>query len=290
VFCCWEKADRLGGRCPREGAWMITSDLAFDVGANTGQATAAFLARGLRVVAVEANPKLCAEMRTRFADEISDGRLVIVDKAISGRKTVILHLNSADSAWGGTSASYAARGQALAGKIERAEVETSTLTEIIRAHGSPRYLKIDIEGEDILCLLGVFHTDPPPFISIERPASIGEQLLAFDLLRRLGYTRFQIVDQTKGPEPRHLASAFQRGDYGACGDELPEAAWMGIARASALNWWIVLSTGVVDRISGLQRFVSKGKRFDIHAGRPSGEKVAGRVAPDWKGAVPQTAE
>jgi FkbM family methyltransferase len=261
---------------------MITSDLAFDVGANTGQATAAFLARGLRVVAVEANPKLCAEMRKRFAGEISDGRLVIVEKAISGRKTVILHLNSADSAWGETSASYAARGQAMAGKIDRAEVETTTLTEIIRAHGSPRYLKIDIEGEDILCLLGVFHTDPPPFISIERPASIGEQSLAFDLLRRLGYTRFQIVD--------HPTSAFQRGDYGSFGDELPEAAWMGIARASALNWWIVLSAGVTHRIPGFRRFASKGKRFDIHAGRPSSEKVADRVAPDWKSAVPQAAE
>jgi FkbM family methyltransferase len=269
---------------------MITSDLAFDVGANTGQDTAAFLARGLRVVAVEANPKLCAEMRKRFADEISDGRLVIVDKAISGRKTVILHLNSADSAWGGTSASYAARGQALAGKIERAEVETTTLTEIIRAHGSPRYLKIDIEGEDILCLLGVFHTDPPPFISIERPASIGEQRLAFDLLRRLGYTRFQIVDQTKGREPRHLTSAFRRGDSGSFGDELPEAAWMGIARASALNCWIALRAGVTHRIPGLRRFAVKEKCFDIHAGRPSGEKVAGRVAPDWKSAVPQAAE
>jgi len=269
---------------------MITSDLAFDVGANAGQATAAFLARGLRVVAVEANPKLCAEMRKRFADEISDGRLVIVDKAISGRKTIILHLNSADSAWGGTSASYAARGQAMAGKIERAEVETTTLTEIIRAHGSPRYLKIDVEGEDILCLLGVFHTDPPPFVSIERPASIGEQRLTFDLLRRLGYTRFQIVVQTKGLEPRHLTSAFQRGDSHSLGDELPAAAWIGIARASALNCWIVLRAGVTHRIPGFRRFASKGRGFDIHAGRPSGERVAARVAPDWNSAVPQAAE
>ncbi len=193
---------------------MIDSGLVFDVGANAGQDTEAFLARGLRVVAVEANPKLCADMRKRFADEISDGRLVIVDKAISGSKTVIFHLNSADLAWGAISASYAARGQALAGKIERTEVETTTLTEIIRARGSPRYLKVDIEGADILCLLGLFHADPPPFISIERPASFGEQRLAFDLLRRLGYTRFQIVEQTKAPDRRHLTSAFRRGDIG----------------------------------------------------------------------------
>ncbi len=138
---------------------MIDSGLVFDVGANAGQDTEAFLARGLRLVAVEANPKLCADMRKRFADEISDGRLVIVDKAISGSRTVIFHLNSADLAWGAISASYAARGQALAGKIERTEVETTTLTEIIRARGPPRYLKVDIEGADILGLLGLFHAD-----------------------------------------------------------------------------------------------------------------------------------
>ena len=146
---------------------MMNSGLAFDIGANTGQDTAALLARGLRVVAVEANPKLCANMRARFADAIGDGRLVIIDKAISGRKTVTFYVNSADSGWGTTSASYAGRGAAMAGKLEQIEVETTTLTEIIRAHGSPRYLKIDIEGADILCLLGLFDTDAPPFISIE---------------------------------------------------------------------------------------------------------------------------
>jgi FkbM family methyltransferase len=262
--------DRLGG-LSGGGRLMIDSGLVFDVGANTGEDTAAFLARGLRVVAVETNPKLCADMRARFADEISDGRLVVVDKAISGRKTVILHLNSADSGWGAASASYAARGQAVAGKIERIEIETTTLTEIIRTHGSPRYVKIDIEGADILCLLGLFHADPPPFISLERPASLGEQRFAFNLLRRLGYTRFQIVDQTKVPEQRHPILVFRRGDIGLFGAELPEGAWMRIVRASALNCWIVLRSGVMRRISGRRRSVLKGRSFHIHAERPSDE-------------------
>jgi FkbM family methyltransferase len=249
----------------RGGRLMIDSGLVFDVGANSGQDTAAFLARGLRVVAIEANLKLCAEMQKRFAAEINAGRLVIVGKAISGLRTVILHLNSADSCWGAASASYAARGQAVAGKIERIEVETTTLTEIIRTHGSPRYLKVDIEGPDILCLLGLFHVDPPPFISIERPASMGEQRFAFGLLRKLGYTRFQIVDETQAPEQRHPTLAFRRGDIGLFGAELREGAWMGIARASAANCWIVLRSGFVCRIPGLRRFALEGRAFHIHA-------------------------
>jgi FkbM family methyltransferase len=245
---------------------MIDSGLVFDVGAKSGQDTAAFLARGLRVVAIEANLKLCAEMRKRFAAEIIDGRLVIVDKAISGLKTVILHLNSADSGWGAASASYAARGQAVAGKIERIEVETTTLTEIIRTHGSPRYLKVDIEGPDLLCLLGLFHVDPPPFLSIERPASMGEQRFAFGLLRKLGYTQFQIVDETQAPAQRHPKLALPRGDIGLFGAELREGDWVGIARASAVNCWIVLRAGFICRIPGLRRFAVDGRAFHIYAG------------------------
>jgi FkbM family methyltransferase len=240
--------------------------LAFDIGANTGQDTVALLARGLRVVAVEANPKLCADMRKRFAAEIGAGRLVIIDRAISGRKTVTLYVNTADSGWGTTMPDYAARGMALAGDLKEIEVETITVPEIIRAHGVPDYLKVDIEGADILCLLGLFDVDGAPrFISIERPSSIPKQRFAFELLRRLGYTRFQIIDQTKVPEQRHRTLAFQRGDTGLFGSELPKADWMGFSRSWLLNCWIVFRSGIMRRIPGIRRFAVKGRWFDIHA-------------------------
>jgi FkbM family methyltransferase len=255
---------------------MMNSGLAFDIGANTGQVTAALLARGLRVVAVEANPKLCAEMRERFAAEIGAGRLVIIDKAISGRKTVTLYVNMGDSGLGATMPDHGARGMALAGDLEEIEVETITVPEIIRAHGMPDYLKVDIAGSDILCLLGLLDADGdsrfisnPRFISIERPSSVRKQRFAFELLRRLGYTRFQIIDQTKVPEQRHPTLASQRGDTGLFGAKLPEGHWMGFARAWALNCSIALRSGVMRRIPGGRRFALRGKWFDIHAGRAS---------------------
>jgi FkbM family methyltransferase len=254
---------------------MTDSGLAFDIGANTGQDTAALLARGLRVVAVEANPKLCAGMRTRFADEISDGRLVIVDKAVSGRKTVTLYVNAADSGLGATMPDYGARAMALAGDLKEIEVETITIPEIIRAHGVPDYLKVDIEGSDIPCLLGLLDGDGDPrfssprFISIARPSSVRKQRFAFELLRKLGYTRFQIIDQTRVAEHRHPTLAFQRGHAGLFGAELSESDWMGFARAWALNCSIALRSGVMRRIPGGPRFALEGRRFDIHAGRAS---------------------
>jgi hypothetical protein len=158
----------------------------------------------------------------------------------------------------------------MAGKLEQIEVETITMAELIKTYGVPGYLKVDIEGADILCLLGLFDVgDAPQFISIERPTSISEQRFAFDLLRRLGYTRFQIIDQSKVPEQRHPTLAFQRGDTGLFGAELPEGHWMGFARAWALNCWIVLRSGVMRRIPVLRRFALRGKWFNIHAGRAS---------------------
>src|SRR6202035_5467511 len=44
---------------------LTDTNLVFDIGANTGQDTAALLSRGLRAVAIQANPKLCADLRAR---------------------------------------------------------------------------------------------------------------------------------------------------------------------------------------------------------------------------------
>jgi FkbM family methyltransferase len=244
--------------------------LVFDIGANTGQDTAALLARGFRVVAVEANPRLCANLRQRFASEIADGRLTLVDKAISRRKTVTLYVNSADSNWGTTLAKYAARGQSVAGAIEQIEVETTTLTEIIREHGSPAYIKIDIEGADILCLLDLIDADIPRFISIERPRELGEQLFAWQLLRRLGYRRFQLVDQRKVAQQRHPALRFQVGDSGLFGEELPKQRWTGIAAALVYSGWIDARAAlrpVFRRLPLLSRIDFGGRWFDIHAAK-----------------------
>jgi 16S rRNA A1518/A1519 N6-dimethyltransferase RsmA/KsgA/DIM1 with predicted DNA glycosylase/AP lyase activity len=44
---------------------LTDTNLVFGIGANTGQDTAALLSRALRVAAIEANPKLCADLRAR---------------------------------------------------------------------------------------------------------------------------------------------------------------------------------------------------------------------------------
>jgi hypothetical protein len=67
---------------------MEPLDLIMDVGMHDGTDTAFYLAKGFKVVAVEANPDLVAAGRARFAREIDEGRLTIVGAAITNERGV----------------------------------------------------------------------------------------------------------------------------------------------------------------------------------------------------------
>jgi FkbM family methyltransferase len=57
--------------------------LIFDVGCHKGEDSDFYLKKGFRVVAVEAHPSLCLDLRQRFSKQIADGSFVLVDKAIA---------------------------------------------------------------------------------------------------------------------------------------------------------------------------------------------------------------
>jgi hypothetical protein len=52
----------------------LQPDLIYDVGFHVGEDTEFYLKKGYRVLAVEANPELCARGQMRFADAIRDHR------------------------------------------------------------------------------------------------------------------------------------------------------------------------------------------------------------------------
>ena len=59
----------------------VQDDLIIDVGMHDGTDTAYYLAKGFRVVAVEANPALVRAAQDRFSVEIDEGRLAIIAAA-----------------------------------------------------------------------------------------------------------------------------------------------------------------------------------------------------------------
>ena len=114
--------------------------------------------------------------------------------------------------------------------------------DLLERHGVPHYLKIDIEGADLLCLEALDPAEPPNYVSIESekrswPALVHE----FDLLERLGYRQFKVVGQHKVPrqkppqparEGQHVPWNFRLGASGLFGEEAP-GRWLSRREALA---------------------------------------------------------
>jgi FkbM family methyltransferase len=245
--------------------------LIFDIGCHKGEDTEFYLKKGFRVVAVEANPKLCTELRRRFADQIADRTFTLIEGAIAAHEGEVEFFSNVEvSEWGTTSAEWARKFEHLGAASTKIVVPAVTLASVLQRFGVPYYLKIDIEGADMLCLEGLFAvTDRPKFVSFESEKRSWFKLRAeMNLLRRLGYHKFQIVDQTLVPSQRlpnparegnFVHHQFERDSSGLFGDELP-GPWLDRGSAFAkyrrifLQYWLAGDFGVLHSIRGLRRF------------------------------------
>jgi FkbM family methyltransferase len=218
-------------------------DLVYDVGMHKGEDSAFYLAKGFRVVGFEADPELAAHCRRRLAPFLEAGRLEIVEGAIvdgasmppggdGAPRRVAFHRNRDHSVWGTVHAEWAGRNERLGTASDRIEVDLVDFAEVLRRTGVPRYMKIDIEGADMVCVetLRRFRTRPD-YLSIESDktslAAIRRELAT---LRELGYDRFQAVEQSAIPRTQRpplparegvdVEHRFEPGSSGLFGAEL----------------------------------------------------------------------
>lgn len=175
----------------------MVRDLVYDVGLHKGEDTAYYLALGYRVVAFEANAMLVEHCRRRFGEEISDGRLRIIEGAIddSGAEVVTFydHINTV---WGTTDQSWAERNRWL-GDSKGMPVRTVDFGACLRETGVPFFMKVDIEGADRVCFKALrLFDERPVYVSLESEKVFFPSLLEeFTLLNGLGYDRFAVVQQ-----------------------------------------------------------------------------------------------
>ncbi len=217
-------------------------DLIFDVGLHLGEDSAYYLSKGYRVVAFEANPRLIAHCRRRFESALAEGRMTIVEGAIddSGRETVPFFVHDTETVWGTTDEAWAAR-NAPRGVSSRIDVNAVDFGQALREHGTPYYLKVDIEGADSICMdaLGA-RSERPPFISIESE-KVNPRGLVSELQRlaALGYARFAVCQQdgmagrtitTTTRDGKPLEYAFEEAASGPFGEDIPEL-WTDMAGA-----------------------------------------------------------
>jgi len=173
--------------------------LIVDVGLHRGQDTAYFLARGARVVAIDADPRMIEHARGTFADALSANRLSLINAAVGTTSGTIQFHISENGEWSSLSTDIATRKQL---RMNTIDVKAVRLPEVFEAHGTPEYCKIDVEGADLLCLESLEGGGTlPRFISVESECAGDtrltdeEALRTLQALQKLGYRRFKLVDQ-----------------------------------------------------------------------------------------------
>jgi FkbM family methyltransferase len=222
---------------------VVDEGLVYDLGAHKGEDTDFYLKKGFSVVAIEAVPEFCVALGERFSAQVAAGRLKILHCAVARNPgSIDFYVNNDLSVWGTANPDWVERNKALgAGSTRKITVPAQRLADIMLQHGVPRYCKIDIEGNDFEALASLESVpEPPRFVSIEsEKRSWSDLVREFELLQRLGYTRFKVVDQTlvrlqKPPEPategRFEAHRFEEGSSGLFGNELP-GRWMDVFEA-----------------------------------------------------------
>lgn len=162
----------------------------YDFGANNGSDIPYYLKKADLVVAVEANPSLCREMEERFSAAMQEGRLRIencVVAADGAGQEVAFYLHKRHHVLG----QFPPPDQSVIGDYNKVLLPSQSVMQIVRKHGAPYYIKIDIEGYDEVILRELFQNQVrPPFISAESTS-----IQVFAILAGMGeYKAFKLVE------------------------------------------------------------------------------------------------
>lgn len=211
---------------------MMSDDLVFDLGFHNGDDTCFYLAKGFRVVAVEANSKLVKNGLQRFNKDIKAGRLVLLNKAISettGKVEFFIHKTKSE--WSSCLLSMA---ESDGSSSTRVSVESTTFFELCNEYGVPYYMKVDVEGCDVIVAKQIYESElKPHYVSFE--TSRRDYAGIFSYLYVSGYSKFQLLNQANHPERvkpkitmegKDIDYSFNNFSSGYFGGDLPAEKWI----------------------------------------------------------------
>ena len=195
-----------------------------------------YLAKGFRVVGVEASEDLCNYTQDFLG--YFGAQLTIVNKALASRanERVSFFTVPAKDDWGSLDRSKAEKGIETAIEVL---VDTTDLLTLVAKHGVPYYIKCDLEGGDAVFLEQLKHITPKPvFVSVELNDGLEAGALA-----ESGYEAGQIVNQflnpmTTPPDPpregSYVVRHFTHECSGLFGLELPRDRWRPIGEIRSI--------------------------------------------------------
>ena len=255
-----------------DGGEGTVGNLVFDIGMHRGNDSAFYLALGYRVVGIEANPDLAEFARRRFATEISQGKMTIVEGAVAeaGSGTVTFYRRGAGDGMGSIESRPGIPGFDAAEVTGQVEVPVVDLPACLDRYGTPHYMKVDIEGAEAHCLSALAGRPLiPDHLSVEADRSgwAGARAQVEELVS-LGYNLFSLRPQsviqgasleTVALDGAALDFTFEKPSSGPFGSQLNEAEF-----TSAEHFMKVIAPSA--RTSSLKLGLRKFKRIPGFAG------------------------
>lgn len=185
-FLRYKKSVRFFSKYIKKG------DLCFDIGGCFGDITQIFLDLQATVVCVEPQ-QICLDILDK---KFSKNKSVhIIPKAVSNKKaSAVLFTSSIEPAIATLSSQW--KNQSRFSKnfklSKKQKTETTTLDDLIKEYGIPKFCKIDVEGFEKNVMLGL--TQKIPFISFEFTQELlTEALDNMNYLSKLGSARFNCM-------------------------------------------------------------------------------------------------
>jgi FkbM family methyltransferase len=167
-------------------------DLVFDVGAHVGDRIASFRRLGARVVAVEPQRAMANVLKLLYGLN----RKVLIEQVAVGREPgrVRMLINADNPTVSSVSKVFVDAARDAPGwETQRwtgsAEVNVTTLDELIAKHGRPAFIKLDVEGYEAEALRGMSQAVRGlsfEFTTIQRQVAFA----CIERCKTLGYTRF----------------------------------------------------------------------------------------------------
>ena len=164
-------------------------DLCFDVGAHIGNRTETFLKLGASVISVEPQEHCLEVLRKKFRNNL---RVTIIAKGLAEKegKLPFYVCNDVDV----ISTFYVDFQSGRYSKQKWDEpifLQVTTLDNLVKKFGTPKFCKIDVEGYELQVLKGL--TQPIPNISIEfHYEFMNDTLSCIKYLNSLGDAKFNI--------------------------------------------------------------------------------------------------